>query len=266
MGQVTSIPLFLENNFDIKSSKNGLSEITTCLVPNLQKNDQIDITAISMLDHPIISDDENQFVKIVIKLLKDSDENLKLSKLDKSIELLQLATKFGSVNAATRLAYYFLALKFINNIPSSSWDLQTLLELMVGITFLYENYLSYQKDQGLWNYGIRTITQIDLTLNDAKFSKFLFHQDNEIRKAIRINILFCIALSHELDENYRSALKTYKEIEIIGKCGDNLTGKLIKKARTNYRLLEKKVPIIDPVCCECDYSANDLKEIWKLLV
>ncbi|CAJ0631847.1 879_t:CDS:2 [Entrophospora sp. SA101] len=96
MGQVTSIPLFLENNFDIKSSKNGLSEITTCLVPNLQKNDQIDITAISMLDHPIISDDENQFVKIVIKLLKDSDENLKLSKLDKSIELLQLATKFGS--------------------------------------------------------------------------------------------------------------------------------------------------------------------------
>ncbi|CAJ0756855.1 663_t:CDS:2, partial [Entrophospora sp. SA101] len=75
-----------------------------------------------------------------------------------------------------------------------------------------------------------------------------------------------MTLSHELDENYRSALKTYKEIEIIGKCGDNLTGKLIKKARTNYRLLEKKVPIIDPVCCECDYSANDLKEIWKLLV
>ncbi|CAG8439312.1 13743_t:CDS:1 [Funneliformis caledonium] len=208
----------------------------------------------------------------------------------KSLEILQLATIFGSSRSAAKLghinlrglnativpdyatsaAYYFIALKFIKMSSYTKWDIDLLHEVIEGLTELYRFYFNRRRDLLFWNHGIEVMKSIKTVLKDPLFSNTA--TDEEVRKikSLRIHIIFCLALTAELEgddnDDYRKAVKLYHECEQIGTCGLECADKLVKKAHTRFRLLEPNVPRVQPVCVICNYKAGELKSIWSLLV
>ncbi|CAG8710551.1 1354_t:CDS:1, partial [Racocetra fulgida] len=104
----------------------------------------------------------------VSKLLQSAERKLQSHEYTKSVKFLQRATQLGSALAAARLgsiysqglnatiaqdfatsaAYFFLALKLIMMIPSTSysWDLLLVLEIVIGLTDLYRQKLNHRSE------------------------------------------------------------------------------------------------------------------------
>jgi len=202
-----------------------------------------------------------------------------------SVDLLQQATIFGSAFASAKLAilylegfnsiepnyktaaaYYSIALKLILMIPHNLWEMCLLLEIIVGWCKLCRFHFHRKHDFHLWSHGIKLMKQIDQKLQDPNFNKFLTHEEDQKRQATRIHIFFCFALTSQVDCDYETALKMFQDCERIGYCGFSMADKLVKKAHTQRRLLESRVPRVQPICVQCNYEAKELKEIWKLLV
>ncbi|CAG8470797.1 19515_t:CDS:1 [Cetraspora pellucida] len=257
------------------SEKFNLPRLTTTLVC-----DDIDNPSISM---PLTSTKVQNLIREAEHKLEVQD----VQEYSQSIILLQQATILGSAYAATKLGalhlnpqntltasnylqaagYYSIALKLVLMIPCKWWDLKLLLDIISdGWYKLFRSRFDRQRDLHTWNHGIKLMKQIDKTLKDPNFIEVLTHKDNEKWRAIRINLVFCYALTAEADNDYPLALKLYQETERIGSCGLLLADKLIKKAHTKYRLLESRVPRVQPVCVQCGFEAKELTEIWRLLV
>src|SRR2546423_428370 len=79
---------------------------------------------------------------------------------------------------------YFLALKLINLINYTLWDMNLLLDVIVNITELYRYQFDRESDFGLWDNGLTTLKRFDSILNDTQFIKFQTNENNQIRKAI----------------------------------------------------------------------------------
>ncbi|CAB4391894.1 unnamed protein product [Rhizophagus irregularis] len=145
-----------------------------------------------------------------------------------------------------------------------------LLEVIDNITELYRFQFDKEIDNRLWDEGLTLLKEIDSIINETQFIKFQTHENNQIRKAIRIHILFILASTYELECNYIEAMNIYQECEKIGMTNILSANKLIKKSHTNYRLLreklDKEIPNISPICVECNFKPKDIEEIWKLLV
>ena len=90
--------------------------------------------------------------------------------------------------------------------------------------------------------------------------------DDVAKRRILIHILFCLGHVSSLSSDHASALKYYSECEKTPATGDKKADKLRKKAHTNVRLIEPKVPKVKPACVSCGFEPQELKEIWALLV
>ncbi|CAI2180175.1 5775_t:CDS:1 [Funneliformis geosporum] len=226
----------------------------------------------------------------VQNLLTEAERKMNSHEYVKSVEILQLAIKFDSSQSAAKLghinlrglnativpdyatsaAYYFIALKFIKISSHTKWELDLLHEVIEGLTELYRFYFNRRRDLLIWNYGIKVMKSIDKALKDPLFSKTLTDEEVRKNKSIRIHITFCLALTAELEGNenddFRETVNLYHECEQIGTCDLECADKLVKKAHTRFRLLEPRVPRVQPVCVICNYKAGDLKSIWSLLV
>jgi hypothetical protein len=241
---------------------------------------------------------------LIPKLLDESEQKLKSNDYEAYISLLQRASNLGSGLAAARLGfiylnglhdsstdintstsfkyvikpdyelsanYYFLALKIINLIVYTLWDMKLLLEVVAAVTELYRYKFDRKRDIELWDNGLEMLKLFDTNLNESQLVKFQTHENNQIRNAIRIHILFIFALTHELDRNFPDAMRIYHDCEKIGPTSISFTAdKLVKKSHTNYKLLrkelDKKTPKVLPICIQCDFEPKDTTEIWKLLV
>ncbi|GBB89201.1 hypothetical protein RclHR1_01590006 [Rhizophagus clarus] len=247
---------------------------------------------------------------LIPKLLQESEEKLKSNDYDAYISLLQRASNLGSGLAAAKLGfiylnglqdssavindtsssssssyinymispdyelaakYYFIALKIINQIVYTLWDMKLLLDVIVAISELYRYKFDRKMDIDLWNKGLELLKLFDSTLNESQFVKFQTHENNQMRNAIKVHILFIFALTHELDHNYSDAMKIYYECDKIGPTSISYSAdKLVKKSHTKYRLLrkefDKKTPNVLPICIQCNFEPKDTTEIWKLLV
>jgi hypothetical protein len=241
---------------------------------------------------------------LIPKLLEESERKLNSKDYTAYLSLLQRASNLGSALAAARLGLvylrglqnssssssskkknryiispdyelsaqnYFLALKLINLINYTLWDMNLLLDVMVNVTELYRYQFDRESDSGLWDNGLTILKRLDSTMNETQFVKFQTNENNQLRKAIRVHILFVLALTHELDCNFVEAMNTYQDCERIGITSVSFSAdKLIKKSHTNFRLLQKKldkkVPNVLPVCVQCDFEPKCTEEIWKLLV
>ncbi|KAF0554401.1 hypothetical protein F8M41_019172 [Gigaspora margarita] len=268
-------PLFLIVNDAQLSEKSNLPRLTTTLVC-----DDIDNPSITL---PLTSTKVQNLIQEAERKLDAKDVN----EYSQSINLLQQATILGSAYAAAKLGslylnplntsmapnylsaagYYSIALKLISMIPCKWWDLKLLLDIISGGWYeLICSRFDRRKDLYTWNHGIKLMKQIDKKLQDPDFTGVLSLKDNEKYRAIRIHMIYCYALTAEVDNDYPLALKLYQETERVGFCRIILADKLIKKAHTKYRLLESRVPRVQPVCVQCGFVAKELTEIWRLLV
>ncbi|CAG8463784.1 11623_t:CDS:2 [Rhizophagus irregularis] len=205
---------------------------------------------------------------------------------DRAEEILKLATEFGSPYSAAKLgyinlrglnssqipnyalsaAYYFIALKFIITIPNAEWNVNLILEIIEDLTQLYRFHFNYKRDLLIWKHGIKVMKFIDNNLRDLT----LMSKEIQKIKALRIHIAFCIALTAEIEGkitgDYKEAVNCYHKCEKVGPCELKVADKLVKKAHTKFRLLEPRVPRVQPICTSCKFEAKDLKSIWNLLV
>ncbi|CAG8596644.1 2721_t:CDS:2 [Racocetra fulgida] len=244
------------------NEKSNLPRLTTTSV-----YDDIDNPSISM---PLTS------TKIQ-KLIQEAEQKLEkqdAQEYSQSIILLEQATILGSVYAAAKLGalylnpqntlmasnylqaagYYSIALKLMFMIPCKWWDLKLLLDIISGWYELIRSRFDRQRDSYTWNHGIKLMKQIDKKMQEPDLIEVLTHQDNEKWRAIRVHMVFCYALTAEVDNDYPLALKLYQETERVGSCGFLSAEKLMKKAHTKYRLLESRVPRVQPVCVHVKMS------------
>ncbi|RIA90543.1 hypothetical protein C1645_769803 [Glomus cerebriforme] len=224
---------------------------------------------------------------IINELLNEAERKIKSCEYTETEKILQLAINFGSPYSAAKLgynnlqglnstlkpnyalsaAYYLIALKFIKTIPNKEWDVNLILEVIEGLTELYRFHFNHQRDLLIWNHGIKMMKFIENTLKDPNVL-----MDKEIQKikALKIHITFCLALTAEFESkftsNYKEAVNLYYKCEQVGRCGIKVADKLIKKAHTKFRLLESRVPRVQPICATCNFEAKNLKAIWNLLV
>jgi hypothetical protein len=229
---------------------------------------------------------------LIPKLLEESEEKLKNKDYESYLTILERASNLGSGLAAANLGniylrgikgtkfitpiyetsaqYYFLSLKIIILIDNKLWDMNLLLDVIINITELYRFQFDKEIDNRLWDEGLTLLKRYDTIMNETQFIKFQTHENNQIRKAIRIHILFILALTYELEQKYNEAMNIYQECEKIGMTNISNADKLIKKSHTNYRLLQskldKEIPNVSPICVECNFEPKDTEEIWKLLV
>lgn len=236
---------------------------------------------------------------LIPNLLEQSEEKLKSNDYEDYISLLQRASNLGSGLAAAKLGfvylnglqdsstaspsfkyiikpdyelsakYYFLSLKIINLIVYTLWDMSLLLEVIVAVTELYR--YKFDRKSELWNNGLEILKLFDTTLNENQFVKFQTHENNQIRNAIKIHILFIFALTHELDRNFSDAMRIYHECEKIGPTTISFSAdKLVRKSHAKYRMLQKELdkqtPNVLPICTECNFKPKNTAEVWGLLV
>src|ERR1044072_8321137 len=189
---------------------------------------------------------------LIPKLLGESERELNSKNYATYLSLLQRASNLGSALAAAKMGfvylrglqsstsahpssaskkknryvlspnyelsaqYYFLALKIINLIDYKLWDMNLLLDVVVNVTELYRYQFDRESDSGLWDNGLTILKQIDSIMNETPFVKFQTNENNQIRKAIKVHILFVLALTHELDGNFVEAMNTYQDCERVG--------------------------------------------------
>ncbi|CAI2171126.1 5038_t:CDS:1 [Funneliformis geosporum] len=269
------------------NSKGLSSNRTTTIAPNYNSGEldsSLDVTT------------------LISTLLEDAERKFKSKDYTSYVSLLQQTSNLGSAFAAAKLGSiylhglqnssasktssfkdiissdcelsaqnYFLALKLINLINYTLWDMNLILEVIIGITELYRYQLDRESDFELWDDGITILKQFDSTLNESQFIRFQTHENNQLRKALRVHILFNLANTKELDRDFVDALRIYQDCENIGLTSISFSAdKLIKKSHTKVRLLqknfEKGIPNVLPICVQCDFEPKDTKEIWKLLV
>ncbi|GBB88436.1 hypothetical protein RclHR1_00150032 [Rhizophagus clarus] len=269
---------FLINNSNSKLDKDKRnSQKITTIAPNYNSG-EIDSTLNTQT--------------LIPKLLKESEEKLKNKDYENYLTILQRTSNLGSGLAAAKLGniylhglqgtkvitpnyetsahYYFLSLKIIILIDDTLWDMNLLLDVIINITELYRFQFDKEIDNRLWDEGLTLLKRYDSIMNEAQFIKFQTHENNQIRKAIRVHILFILAFTCELDCNYIEAMNIYQKCEKIEMTNISNADKLIKKSHTNYRLLqdklEKGIPNVSPICVECNFEPKDTEEIWKLLV
>lgn len=233
------------------------------------------------------NDDSNTETSVLINdLLNEAGRKMRSYEYDRAEEILKLATEFGSPYSAAKLgyinlrglnssqipnyalsaAYYFIALKFIITIPNAEWNVNLILEIIEDLTQLYRFHFNYQRDLLIWKHGIKVMKFIDNNLRDLT----LMSKEIQKIKALRIHIAFCIALTAEIEGkitgDYKEAVNCYHKCEKVGPCELKVADKLVKKAHTKFRLLEPRVPRVQPICTSCKFEAKDLKSIWNLLV
>ncbi|CAG8466941.1 11258_t:CDS:2 [Diversispora eburnea] len=233
----------------------------------------------------VFNDIENDTTSILVnQLLIEAEEKLLSSDYMESIELYTKASILGSVYANAKLGllylegyksiqsdyrvsagYFSIALKLILLIPPKLWNFCHLLEIIAGLSELYRFHLVYQRDYHIWFHGIKLMKKIETIFQDPNFIK-LTHEENQKRRAIRIHMTYCFALNLQAEQDFVTALKMFEECERIGYCGYSTADKLVKKAHTQYRLLEPRVPRVLPICASCNYEAKKIDEIWKLIV
>ncbi|CAG8484592.1 16656_t:CDS:1 [Cetraspora pellucida] len=223
----------------------------------------------------------------VSTLLQSAEYKLHTHEYTKSITFLQRATQLGSAMAAARLgsiysqglnatiaqdfatsaAYYFLALKLIMMIPSTSysWDLLLVLEIVIGLTDLYRQKLNHRSetDIDIINCGVKIMRNIDDKLRNPFFIRVLDYNDTQLQRAIRIHVNFCFATaSMHAGEIFESRM-SFREVEAIGDCGHENADRLVVKARDYIQLLDSKIPkFIECACCK--YAPTNLKDIEAL--
>ncbi|RHZ61253.1 hypothetical protein Glove_349g107 [Diversispora epigaea] len=222
----------------------------------------------------------------IVKLLSEADEYLNTHEYTRAIAVFQHATQCGSATAAAKLGiiyhggindiippdyasaavYYLFALKLIYMIPCNKWDMSLILDVISGLSELYRFQMNRKRDCDIWNHGTKAMKHIDQTLQDPLATKFLSHKDIQKRRAIRIHIAYCLGLTAEADNDFSTALTTFKSCQKFGECGFNTADTLVKKSHKKVRTLEPQVPKVKPVCVECQYEAKELKDIWRLLV
>ncbi|CAB4480093.1 hypothetical protein RhiirA5_394669 [Rhizophagus irregularis] len=270
--------------FNTDSADSKISQRISTIAPNYNSGDL---------------DASSDTLTLIPKLLEQSEEKLRSNDYEACISLLQRASNLGSGLAAAKLGfiylhglqdssteppsfkyiikpdyemsaeYYFLSLKIINLIVYTLWDMSLLLDVIVSVTDLYR-YKFDRKDE-LWNNGLEILKLFNTTLNENQFVKFQTHENNQIRNAIRVHILFIFALTHELDRKFSDAMKIYHECEKIGQTTISFSAdKLVKKSHTNYRILQKELdkqtPNVLPICTECNFKPKNTAEVWGLLV
>ncbi|RHZ83259.1 hypothetical protein Glove_99g163 [Diversispora epigaea] len=231
------------------------------------------------------NDVENDATSILVnQLLIEAEEKLLSPDYMESIELYIKASILGSVYANAKLGllflegyksiqsnylvsagYFSISLKLMLLIPPKLWNFSHLLEIIAGLSELYQFHFVYQHDYHVWLHGIKLMKKIDTIFQDPNFIK-LTHEENQKRRAIRIHITYCFALNSQAEQDYVTALKIFKECERIGYCDYSTADKLVKKAHTQYKLLEPRVPRVLPICASCNYEAKKIDEIWKLIV
>ncbi|RIA86560.1 hypothetical protein C1645_740754 [Glomus cerebriforme] len=246
-----------------------ISQETTSLVPDFNSHDN----------------NINLFTSVfVTNLLETAEYKLNSHEYNKSINLLLRATQLGSACAATKLgsiylngftttspdynsaaAYYFIALKFTLMIPHSSWDIDIILDIVCALTKLYNNLLSNPKNLDILNHGLKLMSEIDKNLQHPYFIRICSYKQNQKRRASRIHINYCHAITAESKGDLLGTLKGFEECELIGQCGIESADKLIKKSYVCMQRLDSTRPKVNPICIQCNYEAKDLIDIWNLL-
>jgi hypothetical protein len=243
-----------------------ISQDTTSLVPDFNSHD----------------DNINLFTsKFISQLLEKAEHRLNSLNYDESINLLLRATQLGSIYAAVKLgsiyltifsdyntasAYYFIALKFILMIHHSSWDIDLILEIVCSLTKLYDSQLGDPINLDILNHGIKLMSEIDKNLQDPYIIRIFSYNQNQKRRASRIHINYCLAITAYSRSDLLEALKGFEECELIGQCGIENADKLIKKSYSYMQRLDSTRPKVSPICVQCNYEARDLIDIWNLLV
>ncbi|RHZ83258.1 hypothetical protein Glove_99g162 [Diversispora epigaea] len=271
ISQCSTSDLDLESMESIDVNRISLSHKVVSLVPDFNSHD-VDINTITAV--------------FVAKLIEEAEKKHRSSEYGKYLKLLQRATQLGSACAAAKLgvvysrgldstispdyasaaAYYFLSLKLITLIPNTSWDITLLLDVVIGLTDLYRSKLDSRYDEDIINHGVKLMRLIDDRLQDLYFIRILNYKDVQQRRAIRIHINFCIALTAmAAGEVFESAM-SFQECLVVGECGFAPADKLVESAQTNINILESSLPRIPPICVQCEYAPKNLKDIWKLVV
>ncbi|CAB4374529.1 unnamed protein product [Rhizophagus irregularis] len=243
-----------------------ISQNATSLVPDFNSHDN----------------NINLFTSIFIShLLEEAERKLNSLDYDKSINLLLRASQLGSVYASVKLGsiyssifsdyntasvYYFIALKFTLMIPHSSWDIDLILETVYALTKLYNNLLSDPNNLDILNHGIKLMIEIDKNLQDPYIIRIFSYNQNQKRRASRIHINYCLAITSNSRGDLLEALKSFEECELIGQCGIESADKLVKKSYSYMQRLDSTRPKVSPICVQCNYEARDLIDIWNLLI
>ncbi|CAI2162132.1 5759_t:CDS:1 [Funneliformis geosporum] len=253
-----------------------ISQKTTTLVPDFNsQNDQINsLTSI-----------------FVTNLINEAETKLNSHEHNKSINLLLRATQLGSASAATKLGtiylngidndsevteiapdyvsaatYYFIALKLTLMIPYASWDIELILDTVSALTKLYCNQLGNPNNLDILNHGVKLMGEIDKNLQDTYFMRIFSYKQTQRKRASRIHINYCHAITAESKGDLLEALKGFEECELIGQCGIESADKLIKKANSSMQRLDNTRPKVQPICVQCNFEAKDLNDIWNLLI
>ncbi|GBC50217.2 hypothetical protein GLOIN_2v1639235 [Rhizophagus irregularis DAOM 181602=DAOM 197198] len=214
-----------------------ISQNATSLVPDFNSHDN----------------NINLFTSIFIShLLEEAERKLNSLDYDKSINLLLRASQ--------------LALKFTLMIPHSSWDIDLILETVYALTKLYNNLLSDPNNLDILNHGIILMIEIDKNLQDPYIIRIFSYNQNQKRRASRIHINYCLAITANSRGDLLEALKSFEECELIGQCGIESADKLVKKSYSYMQRLDSTRPKVSPICVQCNYEARDLIDIWNLLI
>ncbi|CAH1759272.1 12166_t:CDS:2 [Entrophospora sp. SA101] len=215
-------------------------------------------------------------VEAVKNLIEEAEEKLIEHDYVGSVEFYQKTFQNRSAHAAGKLgviyhgglnrtisadhitasAYYFLALKLINTIPSNRWDMNLLLEVIGGISEIYRFQMDRSKEFDIWQTGVKAMRRIDQTLQDPIFCLYQKQQQSHVHsylsttkddyenkiKAIHIDINYCLGLMYECDKNHTNALKFFKICKNIQKCGFPTADKLIKKSQEKIQSIDLQIP------------------------
>ncbi|CAG8551350.1 7287_t:CDS:1 [Funneliformis mosseae] len=253
-----------------------ISQKTTTLVPDFNsQNDHINSLTLIF----------------VTNLIKEAERKLNSHERNKSINLLLRATQLGSASAATKLGsiylngidndsedteispdyvsaatYYFVSLKLTLMIPYASWDIELILETVSALTNLYCNQLGDPNNLDILNHGVKLMGEIDKNLQDTYFMRICSYKQTQRKRASRIHINYCRAITAESKGDLLEALKGFEECELIGQCGIESADKLIKKANSSMHRLDNTRPKVQPICAQCNFEAKELIDIWNLLI
>ncbi len=248
-----------------------ISRKTTTLVPDFNSHDA-NINSLTSV--------------FVTNLLKEAEHKLNSHEHNKSINLLLRATQLGSASAAAKLGsiylngfnndttispdyisaatYYFVALKLTLMITHALWDIELILDAVSALTKLYGSQLGNPNNLDILNHGVKLMNEIDKNLQDTYFMRIYSYQQNQKKRASRIHINYCHAITAESKSDLLEALKGYEECELIGPCGIEDADKLIKKANSRMQRLSSTRPKVEPICVQCNFEAKD-SDIWSPL-
>ncbi|CAG8511252.1 4068_t:CDS:2 [Acaulospora morrowiae] len=260
----------LEPLDSMETSKIALSSNVLSLVPEFNSHD-IDINVTTTV--------------FVANLLEKAEMKLRNNEYMKYVSCLERATQLGSASAAAKLglvysrgidsaiapdyasaaSYYFLSLKLVLMIPYNSWDITLLLEVVAGLTELYQSKLNNENDKDIISHGVKLMHNVDDKLQDPYFIRTLTHQEVQKRRAIRIHMNYCFALKAMTAGDVLSAALSFQECELVGECGYETADNLVKQSQLHLKIIESSLPSVPPICAECEYSPKDLRDIWKLI-